>query len=58
MVANLSPLLQSGFPLGLENLEMGEPFPVKEKSGNFDQTHETGRVRKFYPKYWKSMKHG
>ena len=26
-------------------------FSVTEKSGNFE---ETGKVRKFYPKYWKS----
>ena len=35
-----------GFPLGLENLEkpgkMGRNFPVREKSGNFEQT---GKVR-------------
>ena len=28
-------------------------FSSQEKSGNFDQT---GKVREFYPKYWKSMK--
>ena len=26
-------------------------FPVREKSGNFEQT---GKVRGFYPKYWKN----
>ena len=31
----------------------GEHFPVREKSGNFVQT---GKVREFYPKYWKSLK--
>ena len=29
----------------------GEHFPVREKSGNFAKT---GKVRKFYPKYWKN----
>ena len=28
----------SGFPLRLENLENGEDFPDREKSGNFEQT--------------------
>ena len=51
-----------GFPLGLENLEkpgkMGRHFPVREKSGNFEQTgkvreksgkitQNTGKLRKF-----------
>ena len=31
--------------------KMGKLFPVREKSGNFEQT---GKVREFYPKYWKS----
>ena len=31
--------------------KMGKHFPVREKSGNFEQTEE---VREFYPKYWKS----
>ena len=26
-------------------------FPVREKSGNFQKT---GKVREFYPKYWKN----
>ena len=35
--------LLAGFPLGLENLEKWEGiFPVREKSGNFEQT---GKVR-------------
>ena len=38
------------FPNGLENMEMGKLSPVREKSGNFEQT---GKVRGFYPKYWK-----
>ena len=42
----------SGFPLGLENLEkMGRHFPVREKSGNFEQT---GKVRENHTKYWKT----
>ena len=42
----------SGFPLGLENLEKWEGnFPVREKSGNFDQT---GKVRENHTKYWKT----
>ena len=32
---------------------MGKHFPDKEKSGNFEQT---GKVREFYPKYWKMRK--
>ena len=40
----------SWFPHGLENLEKWENFPVREKSGNFEQT---GKVREVYPKYWK-----
>ena len=40
-----------GFPLGLKNLEkMGRHFPVREKSGNFEQT---GKVREHHTKYWK-----
>ena len=31
--------------------KIGDHFPVREKSGNFDQT---GKVREFYPKYWKN----
>ena len=34
---------------------MGDHFPVREKSGNCDQT---GKVREFYPKYWKNQKMG
>ena len=30
---------------------MGKLFPVREKLGNFE---ETGKVRKFYQKYWKN----
>ena len=42
----------SGFPLRLENLEkMGRHFPVREKSGNFEQT---GKVRENHTKYWKT----
>ena len=33
--------------------KMGKHFPVGEKSQNFEQT---GKVRAFYPKYWKSVK--
>ena len=32
---------------------MGEYFPVREKSGNFAKT---GKGREFYPKYWKNQK--
>ena len=44
----------TGFPLGPENLEkMGRHFPVREKSGNFEQT---GKVRekshKILEKLW------
>ena len=31
---------------------MGEHYPVREKSGNFDRM---GEVREFYPKYWKDV---
>ena len=31
----------------------GEHFPVRKKSGNFAKT---GKVREFYPKYWKNQK--
>ena len=31
--------------------KMRKRFPVREESGNFEQT---GKVREFYPKYWKS----
>ena len=31
--------------------KMGKLFPVREKSGHFEQT---GKVREFHPKYWKS----
>ena len=31
--------------------KMRKLFPVREKSGNFEQT---GKVREFYQKYWKS----
>ena len=42
----------SRFQLGLENLgKMGRHFPVKEKSGNFEQT---GKVMENHAKYWKS----
>ena len=33
--------------------KMGDHFPVKEKSGDFDQN---GKVREFCPKYWKIRK--
>ena len=37
--------ISTGFPPELENLkEMGEHFPVREKSGNFDHT---GKIREF-----------
>ena len=43
----------SRFPIGTgKPKKLGEHFPVREKSGNFDQT---GKVREFYPKYWKRM---
>ena len=38
------------FPLGLENLEKWESI---FQSGNFAKT---GKVREFYPKYWKNQK--
>ena len=42
-----------GFPLRLENLEKwGRHFPVREKSGNFEQT---GKVRENHTKYWKTL---
>ena len=31
--------------------KMTKLFPVREKSGNFEQT---GKVREFYPKYWEN----
>ena len=31
--------------------KIGKLFQVREKSGNFEQT---GKVKEFYPKYWKS----
>ena len=31
--------------------KMGEHFPVREKSGNFEQTE---KVRDLCPEYWKS----
>ena len=31
--------------------KMGRHFPVREKSGNFDQT---GKVRENHTKYWKT----
>ena len=31
--------------------KLGKHFPITEKLGDFEQT---GKVRKFYPKYWKS----
>ena len=41
----------TGFPLGLEKPgKMGRHFPVREKSGNFEQT---GKVRENHTKYWK-----
>ena len=32
---------------------MGRHFPVREKSGNFEQT---GKVREYLTKYWKNEK--
>ena len=32
--------------------KMGRHFPVREQSGNFEQT---GKVRENYTKYWKSQ---
>ena len=32
--------------------KMRKYFPVREKSGNFDQT---GKIRESDPEYWKSM---
>ena len=32
--------------------KMGRHFPVREKSGNFEQT---GKVRKNHTKYWKTQ---
>ena len=31
--------------------KMGKRFPLREKSGDFEQT---GKVRELYPKYWKN----
>ena len=31
--------------------KMGKPFPVREKSGNFE---ETRKVWEFYPEYWEN----
>ena len=53
--SDLAPIkdIFTGFPLGLENLEkMGRHFPVREKSGNFEQT---GKVRENHTKYWKTQ---
>ena len=36
-----------------KNWKTGEHFPVRQKLGNFA---ETGKVREFYPKYWKDQK--
>ena len=33
--------------------KMEEHFPVRENSGNFAKT---GKVRQFYPEYWKNQK--
>ena len=51
--------LTSWFPRGLENLENEKTFSsqgifeqIEKKSGNF--TQNTGKMRTFYPKYWKS----
>ena len=33
--------------------KIGERFPVREKSGNFAKN---GKVREFYPKYWRNQK--
>ena len=42
-----------GFPLGTGKPgKMGRHFPVREKSGNFDQT---GKVRENHTKYWKNL---
>ena len=30
--------------------KMGDHFPERKKSGNFDHTQ---KVKEFYPKYWK-----
>ena len=47
----------AGFPLRLEKPEkpakMGRHFPVREKSGNFEQT---GKVRENHTKYWKNIR--
>ena len=32
--------------------KMGRHFPVREKSGNFEQT---GKVREIHTKYWKTQ---
>ena len=45
----ISFITKTGFPLGLE--KMGRHFPVREKSGNFEQT---GKVRENHTKYWKT----
>ena len=31
--------------------KVGEPFTFRRKLGNFEQT---GKVREFYPQYWKN----
>ena len=41
---------QTGKPGKMEKL-----FPVREKSGNFVQTVQTGKVREIWTKYWKSQ---
>ena len=35
--------------------KMGRHFPVREKSGNFEQTGKVGEKRENYTKYWKTQ---
>ena len=37
---------------GWKTWKMGRHFPVREKSGNFEQT---GKVRENHTKYWKTQ---
>ena len=46
---------EASFPLRPENLEkMGRHFPVREKSGNFEETGKGKSVRENHIKYQKT----
>ena len=47
-----SPLIEQGSHSDWKTWKMGRHFPVREKSGNFEQT---GKVRENHTKYWKTQ---